>query len=63
MFVGFASGEELGTMLLRTLGADVWEVFEGMIYVCTFVPIFSGIYSLIIFLKFTFNIIYGKLKQ
>ncbi|MCR1874487.1 hypothetical protein NSA45_01325 [Paraclostridium bifermentans] len=49
MFVGFASGEELGTMLLRTLGADVWEVFEGMIYVCTFVPIFSGIYSLIIF--------------
>ncbi|MDB1934051.1 hypothetical protein PMY12_08610 [Clostridium tertium] len=44
-------------MLSRPFGANVWEVSEGKIYACTFIPIISGIYSPII----TINIIDDRL--
>lgn len=57
IFIGFAFGEDLGTTLSRPLGANDWDISEGKVYACTFTPIISGIYSLIVSLKFTFNII------
>ncbi|WP_394883871.1 hypothetical protein [Clostridium tertium] len=61
IFIGFAFGEDLGIMLSRPFGANVWEVSEGKIYACTFIPIISGIYSLIISLIITINIIDDRL--
>lgn len=63
IFIGFAFGEDLGTMLSRPLGANVWEISEGKVYACIFIPIISGIYSLIVSLKFTFNIIDEMLSK
>ena len=49
-------------MLSRPFGANVWEVSEGKIYACTFTPIISGMYSLIISLIITFDIIEERLS-
>ena len=63
IFFGFAFGEDLGSVLSRPLGADIWEISEGKIYACTFVPIVAGVYSLIISLKITFKKIDEKLNR
>jgi len=63
IFFGFAFGEDLGSMLSRPLGSNVWEISEGKIYACTFIPIVAGVYSLIISLNITFKIIDEKLNK